>query len=98
LQKEKDTIAVMMKIYCHAHHKCFKNLCEQCDALKKYADKKLDNCVFGDAKPACSKCQVHCYSPDQRDLILKVMRFAGPKMISKHPILAIRHIFNAFKK
>jgi len=88
----------MLQIYCQAHHNTSKELCAQCDALKEYAVKKLDNCVFGKDKPACSKCKVHCYDSDKRDLIVKVMRFSGPKMFKKHPFLAINHIIKILKK
>ncbi len=27
----------------------------------------------------CSNCRVHCYSPDMRQQIKKVMRFSGPQ-------------------
>ena len=27
------------------------------------ADKRLDKCVFGEEKPACKQCPVHCYQP-----------------------------------
>ncbi len=32
-------------------------------ALNAYADKRLDKCVFGENKPACKQCPVHCYQP-----------------------------------
>ena len=32
-------------------------------ALNAYADKRLDKCVFGEEKPACKQCPVHCYQP-----------------------------------
>ena len=43
-------------------------------------------------KTFCSNCKVHCYSPEMREEIKKVMRFSGPRMIAYHPVMAIRHV------
>ncbi|MFZ3102466.1 MAG: nitrous oxide-stimulated promoter family protein [Desulfitobacteriaceae bacterium] len=56
------------------------DLCEDCQTLKNYAHKRLDRCQFGENKPTCGKCSVHCYKQAQRQKIIKVMKFAGPKM------------------
>ncbi|MEG0375126.1 MAG: nitrous oxide-stimulated promoter family protein, partial [Raoultibacter sp.] len=34
----------------------------------------------------------HCYKPEEREKIRAVMRHAGPRMMTKHPIAAIRHL------
>jgi len=33
--------------------------------------------VFGDDKPACAKCSVHCRSADKREPDCAAMRYAG---------------------
>ena len=38
------------------------------------------------------KCPVHCYRPEMREQIRKVMLWAGPRMIWYHPVDAIRHL------
>lgn len=63
-------------------------------ALKAYADKRLDKCVFGEEKPACKQCPVHCYQPARREEMKQVMRWAGPRMLWRHPILTIRHLID----
>ena len=45
-------------------------------------------------KPKCSKCPVHCYKPDMREKIKAVMRYAGPRMIYRYPILTGKHFLN----
>jgi len=35
---------------------------------------------------------------DMYGKMVKIMRFAGPRMLYKHPILTARHILDAFKK
>ena len=66
----------------------------ECAELLVYATRRLDRCVFGDDKPTCAKCTVHCYSADKREEVRAVMRFAGPRMIWRHPVLAVRHVLD----
>jgi hypothetical protein len=93
LEKEKKTIAIMIRIFCKAHHKTDgKLLCSDCTELLDYAKERLDKCPYGQNKGACSKCKIHCYKSDMRKQITQVMRYSGPKMVTKHPLLAINHL------
>lgn len=93
LQKERKTIAVMIRMFCSAHHGTTgEDLCPACEKLQDYAEERLDRCPFGENKGACSKCKIHCYKPDMRKRVTEVMGYAGPKMITKHPLLAIDHL------
>ena len=49
-------------------------------------------CADCAAKPNCAKCVVHCYSADMREKIRIVMRWAGPRMLMRHPILGVLHL------
>ena len=42
-------------------------------------------------KTFCSQCRVHCYAPAQRAAIKDVMRYAGPRMLLRHPVMTIHH-------
>jgi hypothetical protein len=93
LQKERKTIAAMLRIYCNAHHGTSRELlCATCRSLLDYAQERLDRCPFGESKGACSKCRIHCYKPDMRKQVTQVMRYSGRKMLKKHPLLAIDHL------
>ena len=89
--RELKTIAIMVRMYCHHHHGGTP-LCADCAALFDYSQRRLQRCVFGDAKPNCAKCVVHCYSADMREKIRIVMRWAGPRMLLRHPILGVLHL------
>lgn len=92
--RELETIYAMMLLYCGHHHRAGKHLCSECTALARYAERRLERCIFGDAKPTCSNCVVHCYRADMRERIRAVMRWAGPRMLLRHPVLAIRHMMD----
>lgn len=93
LDREKKTIAAMIKIFCRdSHGTARKPLCPECHSLLDYARERLDKCPFGEKKSACSKCSIHCYKPDMRRNVTEVMRYSGPRMLRKHPLLAIDHL------
>jgi len=93
LEKEQKTIGIMIRIFCGAHHGTGSELlCPTCTELSDYAKERLNKCPYGEDKGACSKCKIHCYKPGMRKQITEVMRFSGPKMVTKHPLLAIDHL------
>ena len=96
-EREKETVSLMIAIYCRKKHGC-KKLCPECAALDAYARQRSDKCPFMEAKTFCSNCKVHCYKKDMREKIREVMRFSGPRMIFYHPIMAIRHVLESKKE
>lgn len=96
LRRERATVRAMVAMFC-AHHHGTDGLCADCRELADYADRRLDLCPYGAAKPACTKCPIHCYRPEPRERMREVMRFAGPRMLGRHPWLAILHLLDARK-
>ena len=94
----------MVEIYCHGkkHERSrllsHVEVCEECSALLDYAYLRLDNCKFGENKPTCKKCPIHCYKPDMKEKMREAMRYAGPRMMWYHPVEAIRHLIRELPK
>ena len=84
----------MIMLYCRAHHQT-SIPCPDYAKLIEYAHLRSDKCPFIENKTFCSNCRVHCYSPDMREKIRKVMRYSGPRMLKTHPILAICHLIES---
>ena len=63
-----------------------------CAAIDAYAALRTERCRKMDVKTSCDECEHHCYAPEKRDEIRTVMRYAGPRMLGKHPIAALRHL------
>jgi hypothetical protein len=59
---------------------------------------RLDTCPFQAGKTTCAKCPIHCYKPDMREQVRTVMRYAGPRMLLRHPILALWHLVDGVRK
>lgn len=98
LEQEHETINTMIRMYCNHFHECEDDLCQECAELLEYTEKRLKFCSFGEDKPTCAKCPIHCYKSDMREKIRKIMRYAGPRMIYTHPIMGFRHLFKKLKK
>ena len=90
---EAETAGKMIEIYCRGHHQARESLCDECRELLEYARKRLEKCPH-ETKPKCSDCKIHCYEINRRNRIKEVMKYSGPRMLMKHPILAVKH----FKK
>ncbi len=91
LDREWRTLAAMLAIYCRSQHGTAAGLCPDCHELHEYARIRLDRCRFGETKPTCAQCPVHCYQAKRRDQVKVMMRSAGPRMLWRHPILCLRH-------
>lgn len=90
-EDEKEMVSLMIRLYCRKNHKT-KELCSECAELDRYARERSDRCPFMENKTFCSNCKVHCYKPEMREKIRKVMRFSGPRMMLYHPVMAIKHL------
>lgn len=97
-EREKRTVALMIRIYCRSHHGTKAGLCPDCQALLDYAAQRSDRCPFMETKTFCSNCRVHCYRPEMREKIRAVMRFSGPRMLFHHPLMAVRHVAESKKE
>ncbi len=83
----------MIRLYCAGHHGTAGGVCPTCGELLDYARGRLDRCPYGEAKPACNQCPIHCYQPARRERMREVMRYAGPRMLLRHPWLALVHLW-----
>jgi len=90
--REIRTARTMIGMFCRRFHG--KRSCRNCDALLAYVEERIAKCPYGALKPACSQCRTHCYQEEMRQRIQEVMRFAGPRMLYRHPLMALRHLLN----
>jgi hypothetical protein len=88
----------MINLFCNKKHETKGEFCPECRELYNYAMLRLSKCPFQEKKPTCAKCLIHCYTPELRKKITEIMRFSGPRMLFKHPILALHHVFDGRKK
>jgi hypothetical protein len=98
IAREKKTVAAMVHLYCRRLHGTKGGLCPDCEDLLTYALARLDRCPFQEKKPTCVHCPIHCYRPERQEQIRAVMRYAGPRMLLSHPILALLHLLDGRRK
>lgn len=97
-QDEKRLVAEMIAYYCQKKHGSAAGLiCEDCRKLMEYANTRIERCPFTESKSFCSHCEVHCYAPEMRERIREVMRYSGPRMLIRHPLLAVRHVITGMQ-
>ena len=95
-EREKHIVSEMIALYCQKNHGTKKGmLCDECAQLRAYAHERSDKCPYMENKTFCSSCRTHCYRQDMRDQIRTVMRYSGPRMMTVHPVLAIRHLIES---
>ena len=98
LARERQTMAAMVRIYCRDKHATASGFCAECGGFLDYAGVRLERCRFGNEKPTCATCPVHCYQRDRREQVRVIMRYAGPRMIWEHPVMSLRHWLDGFRQ
>lgn len=101
LGREFLTMQRMVEIWCRdkhggdvRHH----GPCADCSDFLEYAHRRLEKCPYGEDKPTCAKCPIHCYKRAQRELARDIMRYAGPRMTLRHPWLSLMHLVDKVRK
>ncbi|HOX42457.1 MAG TPA: nitrous oxide-stimulated promoter family protein [Myxococcota bacterium] len=98
LRRELATVRAMLALHCRAAHGSRRGLCAECEELWGYVQARVGRCPFRADKPTCQRCTVHCFKPERREQIRRVMRFAGPRMLWRHPLLAILHLLDGRRR
>jgi hypothetical protein len=101
LRREYRTMECMVRIWCAHHHADAARddgACAECREFLAYAARRLEKCPYGEAKPTCAKCPIHCYKRAQREQAREIMRYAGPRMTLRHPWLALMHLVDKVRR
>jgi len=96
--RERKTITAMTQMYCADQHGSADGLCPECAEMHEYAQERLRRCPFQEKKTTCANCAVHCYKPAMRERVRAMMRYAGPRMLLRHPVMAILHLLDGLQK
>lgn len=98
MAREQRTVEAMIALYCQGQHSTSTELCPDCQELRSYAQQRLQRCPFQEGKTTCAKCPVHCYKPQMREQIRVVMRYTGPRMLYRHPIMTLQHMIDGMRE
>ena len=97
ISREKRTVEFMVQMYCNAKHDRKDGLCLECNEFLAHVKNRLERCPYQEKKTACGKCGLRCYEPQKKEKGFEVFTYAGPRMLFRHPILAIHHVLDSFK-
>ncbi|CAI3254290.1 nitrous oxide-stimulated promoter family protein [Enterococcus cecorum] len=94
ITEESKLISIMIQLYYQKH------LNDEIgkDEMLNYALDRLAFCRFGEKKTTCKKCPVHCYQKKYRQQMKVIMRYAGPRMLYRHPIFSIKHYYRQWTR
>ena len=81
-EKDRAVLQHFIEVYCRNKHGWKDGLCDECADLMAYAAGRLAACPL-DPKPACKDCKIHCYAPEYRTRIVKVMKFSGMYFVKR---------------
>lgn len=99
LRRDYLTMRRMVEIYCEDHHGAAEvDSCPDCREFLDYAERRLEHCPFGDGKPTCARCPIHCYKRVQREKARAIMRHSGPRMVWRHPWLSVLHVVDKLRR
>lgn len=99
LGREFLTMQRMVELHCADMHGTQRGLpCDECSEFLVYVRRRLEKCPYGDDKPTCAKCPIHCYKPAQREMAREIMRYAGPRMPLRHPWLSLMHVLDKLRR
>lgn len=90
--REKEIVRLMITIFCKGKGHNGQEVCRDCTQLIGYSEKKIDSCPHITTKTFCSSCSTHCFAPEERKTIKEVMRYSGPRMLSHHPLVLLKHL------
>jgi len=93
-QKEFDLVRQMVQLTCADQHSTTGDLCEECAALLDYVAARIARCPYGEEKPTCRRCPIHCYRPVERQRIKEVMAHAGPRLLLRGDLAALKHLIH----
>lgn len=72
-------------------------LCPDCYSLCKEVTAHTSRCPHMAYKSFCHYCPRPCYRKERLEAVKPVMKYSGPRLILRHPILAIRHLITTIK-
>ena len=69
-----------------------------CTGLFAYAMERLERCPYPGTETHLCQLPDPLLSKKKREQVRLMMRYAGPKMLLRHPILAVRHLIDGRMK
>jgi len=96
--REKLTIRHMVEIYCRGQRHSATGICADCGEMIRYAHERIEACPYvAQSKPACGLCRTNCFTPEMHRHFTQIMRYAGPRMMVRHPVLTVAHLWDAVR-
>ncbi len=67
-------------------------LCPSCMELVTRVEGRTERCPHMAYKSYCHLCPRPCHPPAEMARITPLMRYSGPRLLLRHPVLTLRHV------
>ena len=92
----------MIEMYCRDHHdgasRDEDGLCGDCAELLAYARVAAGQVPVRDGQADLRGLPDALLRPVMRERVRDVMRYSGPRMLKRHPVLAVAHLVDGRRK
>lgn len=99
LEQDEKTVMAMAAVFCRGHHHICaqgEKLCPECAKVIDYSLERTRRCPHKHSG-TCDTCPTQCYRPAMQQKIKEIMAYSGPRMIFRHPLMAIQHVYRKRK-
>jgi hypothetical protein len=72
-------------------------LCPHCYEMVKMAEKHVSGCPHMAYKTFCHSCPKPCYPKAHLEKIRPMMRYSGPRLMLRHPVIAFKYFHGVMK-
>lgn len=97
--RDRRTLEAIGRIYCHGNHahmaKDAAGLCLQCRCAVESTLARTIACPNGH-EGNCQDCRIHCQRGEAQERIRKIMHYAAPRMVFRHPIMTAHYLRKKF--
>ena len=94
LREDAETLYAIGRIYCKGSHadreRDERGVCAECREVLDYSIRRTSLCPH-EHKGNCKDCEIHCYEPEMRAGIRKIMSYGAPRMTYTHPGMTARY-------
>lgn len=94
-REDRMTMEAIGRIYCRGNHKnrqCDQSgMCPECRLAIEETLERTATCPKGHVGN-CEDCDIHCQRGEAQENIKRIMRYAAPRMMFRHPLMAARYL------
>lgn len=90
-EKERRLLSCMVAYYCRKNHGNRVRLCPECADVDRFIRQRC-HCPRQEATRLCRSCPAQCGRPELKEKLRRMVRYACPRMLFRHPVTVSRYV------